>query len=229
MIKCIMRWQIVKDIIIKKRKELGLTQQELANKLNISDKVVSKWETGRSIPDTTMLIDLAAALELTINDLLAENSSNKKALKEVSNDIVSIKYKNLYIIFMFLQLVAAILVSLGRIALDNIYYYGNSNYHTYKVLYSGLITIGVLIELGAIANYLVSRNNLVSKFPQSTHIDKKYINYIIFPTFIILIVVLIIFICLHGLSNIEQLISLGIFGAVFSIPFIIFYFWNKKR
>lgn len=51
----------MKDIISRRRKELGMTQQELADKLFISDKVVSKWETGKSIPDTTILIDLAKA------------------------------------------------------------------------------------------------------------------------------------------------------------------------
>lgn len=38
----------MKDLIVKRRKELGMTQQQLAEKLNISDKVVSKWETGVS-------------------------------------------------------------------------------------------------------------------------------------------------------------------------------------
>ena len=38
----------MKNIISKRRKELGLTQQQLAEKLNISDKVISKWETGVS-------------------------------------------------------------------------------------------------------------------------------------------------------------------------------------
>lgn len=38
----------MKDIISKRRKELGLTQQELADKLFVSDKVISKWETGVS-------------------------------------------------------------------------------------------------------------------------------------------------------------------------------------
>lgn len=39
---------MMKDIISKRRKELGLTQQELAEKLFVSDKVISKWETGIS-------------------------------------------------------------------------------------------------------------------------------------------------------------------------------------
>ena len=52
------------------RKEKGLTQKELAEKLYLSDKAVSKWETGASIPDTTMLIPLAEILGVTVTELL---------------------------------------------------------------------------------------------------------------------------------------------------------------
>ena len=52
------------------RKENGYTQKELAEKLFISDKVISKWETGVSIPDTSMLIPLAELLGVTVTELL---------------------------------------------------------------------------------------------------------------------------------------------------------------
>ncbi len=52
------------------RKERGLTQKELAERLCISDKAVSKWETGNSIPDVTMLIPLAELLGVTVTELL---------------------------------------------------------------------------------------------------------------------------------------------------------------
>ncbi len=52
------------------RKEKGYTQKELAEKLFISDKAVSKWETAASIPDTTLLIPLAELLGVTVTELL---------------------------------------------------------------------------------------------------------------------------------------------------------------
>lgn len=52
------------------RKEKGLTQKELAERLFISDKAVSKWETGASIPDTGLLIPLADILGVTVTELL---------------------------------------------------------------------------------------------------------------------------------------------------------------
>ena len=52
------------------RKEKGFTQKELAQQLFISDKAVSKWETGVSIPDTALLIPLADLLGITVTELL---------------------------------------------------------------------------------------------------------------------------------------------------------------
>ena len=54
-----------------RRLELGLTQQQLAEKLNITDKAVSKWERAVSYPDITILRELAAALEVSVAELLA--------------------------------------------------------------------------------------------------------------------------------------------------------------
>ena len=52
------------------RREKGFTQKELAEKLFISDKAVSKWETGASIPDTPLLIPLSELLGVTVTELL---------------------------------------------------------------------------------------------------------------------------------------------------------------
>lgn len=52
------------------RKEKGMTQKQLADQLHISDKAVSKWETGVSIPDTALLIPLAELLGVTVTELL---------------------------------------------------------------------------------------------------------------------------------------------------------------
>lgn len=56
--------------IIRFRKENGMTQAELAQKLNYSDKAVSKWERGESIPDVLTLADIAAQFGITVNDLV---------------------------------------------------------------------------------------------------------------------------------------------------------------
>ena len=54
------------------RKRCGLTQAGLAEKLNYSDKAVSKWERGESVPDVMTLNQLAEQFEITVNDLLQD-------------------------------------------------------------------------------------------------------------------------------------------------------------
>ena len=58
------------EFIAKLRKEKGITQKELAEKLFVSDKAVSKWERGQSLPDITLLNPLAEALGVTAAELL---------------------------------------------------------------------------------------------------------------------------------------------------------------
>lgn len=62
------------EIISKKRKELGMTQNQLAGILNISFQAVSKWENGTAYPDIEMLPKLAAALNTTIDAILGYSS-----------------------------------------------------------------------------------------------------------------------------------------------------------
>ena len=57
-------------LLAERRKELNLTQKQLAEKLYVSDKAVSKWETGVSIPDTALLVPLAELLGVSVTELL---------------------------------------------------------------------------------------------------------------------------------------------------------------
>ena len=54
------------------RKRIGLTQVGLAERLNYSDKAVSKWERGESVPDVMTLVQLAEQFEINVNDLLVD-------------------------------------------------------------------------------------------------------------------------------------------------------------
>lgn len=57
--------------IAEKRKAANLTQMQLAEKLNITDRAVSKWETGKSLPDSSIMLELCDILGITVNDLLS--------------------------------------------------------------------------------------------------------------------------------------------------------------
>ncbi len=53
------------------RKEQGMTQAKLAEKLGISDRAVSKWETGKSMPDTGIMLEVCQLLNISVNELLS--------------------------------------------------------------------------------------------------------------------------------------------------------------
>ena len=59
------------EFILELRREKGLTQKELAEKLYISDKAVSKWERGLSMPDIALLIPLSQIFGVTTTELLS--------------------------------------------------------------------------------------------------------------------------------------------------------------
>lgn len=74
------------------RKEQGLTQRQLADSLNISDKTVSKWETGKGLPEVALMVPLCDALHITVNELLCgqrlTDSDYKQKTEEVIMDLV---------------------------------------------------------------------------------------------------------------------------------------------
>ena len=53
------------------RKKNNLTQMQLAEKLNITDRAVSKWENGRAMPDSGIMLDLCSELKISVNELLS--------------------------------------------------------------------------------------------------------------------------------------------------------------
>lgn len=68
------------------RKEKGLTQSELAQKLNVSNKAVSRWETGEGFPEITILPSLAKELGVTVDDLLNDFEADEpNIVEEVHN------------------------------------------------------------------------------------------------------------------------------------------------
>lgn len=70
----------VGNFIMEKRKELGMTQQQLADKLNVSFQAVSKWENGTTYPNIEILKDLAITLAITVDEILAGSEKNTEGL-----------------------------------------------------------------------------------------------------------------------------------------------------
>ena len=66
-----MNQEKIGKFIAELRKEKNLTQQELADKLGVTDRAVSHWENGRRLPDYSLLKDISKELNIAINELLS--------------------------------------------------------------------------------------------------------------------------------------------------------------
>ena len=77
----------------ERRRELGLTQKDLAGRLHVTDKAVSKWERGLSYPDVTLLEPLAGALGLNMEELMAcrrQEIAEQKGAEESMQNLLDI-------------------------------------------------------------------------------------------------------------------------------------------
>ena len=80
--------------IKKLRQFKGITQEQLANMLSISSQAVSKWETGVTNPDITLIPDIAKLFDVSTDELLGVEKSKKKSAK-TDNDIISARLAKL--------------------------------------------------------------------------------------------------------------------------------------
>ncbi len=77
------------------RKDQGLTQLQLADKLGITDKAVSKWERGTAMPDTSIMLELCEILQINVNELLSgekitmenKNQKNEELMLDLAKEI----------------------------------------------------------------------------------------------------------------------------------------------
>ena len=125
----IMDYEKIGRFIAEKRKEKGMTQKELANQLGIGDKAVSKWETGRGMPDNSIMLPLCSLLGINVNELLMGETLSEKDYNESTEDIIltlmeekeSLKKKNKRNLFSFalVILLAAILFFLTTTPLQS--------------------------------------------------------------------------------------------------------------
>ena len=76
--------------ISKLRKEKNMTQQELADKLGVTDRAISHWENGRRLPDYSLLKDLCDVLSISINELFSgEKISNEDYKKKADENLMN--------------------------------------------------------------------------------------------------------------------------------------------
>lgn len=105
------------------RKELGLTQKELADRIGVSDKAVSRWENGRNYPDIEIMQSLAEVLGVSVSELLSGERLEKEAIISVSEKNVIKAVKKNKILKAVIAVVSAVTVIVcavfGAVAIIN--------------------------------------------------------------------------------------------------------------
>ena len=84
-----------RKIIEMLRKAAGLSQEELGNKLNVARQTVSKWELGETTPEMNKLEELSNLFELTIDELVKDNSIPNVITKEMNQEKIDSLYKDI--------------------------------------------------------------------------------------------------------------------------------------
>ena len=84
-----MNTYVTGNTIRQLRETRKLTQAELAEKIGVSSKTISKWETGKSLPDSSIMLELCSTLDITVNDLLSgEVVKMDNCNKELENKLI---------------------------------------------------------------------------------------------------------------------------------------------
>ena len=68
------------------RKKNNLTQMQLAEKLNITDRAISKWENGKAMPDSSIMLDLCKELKISVNELLSGEMIDMKNYNKIAEE-----------------------------------------------------------------------------------------------------------------------------------------------
>ena len=184
------------DFIKELRKEKQLTQKELGEKLNITDKAISKWERGLSFPDIAVLKDLAEFFEIDISELLNGERGKKqeidieKAIKEAIENYKNIEEKKKEKVQKVKKRIGVISIIIFVFALIlQIVYLIIFKRHNYEYVIDALeYIINQIMILSATSSIILL-------------LKKKKINIIIYFMAVIFTIANIAFLCNNGLKN----------------------------
>lgn len=141
--------------ISKKRKEKNLTQEQLAEKLGVSNKTISKWETGKCMPDYGVVKSLCDELEITVAELMDGEETEEKSVRAYDEEQIMDLLRRTQELERQKNLLYGILLIVMGIALQALSHtFGGSNV---KDFLSGLL-LGISIAEMLVGVYVVGRS-----------------------------------------------------------------------
>jgi transcriptional regulator with XRE-family HTH domain len=128
------------NIIEELRKQKGYTQKELAEKLMVTDKDISRWETGKGLPEATILKRLSEILDISVGELLSDDRIDVDHKKDKTDEVIldSLKYSGQ----MFINMINFVLIVIGGVLILSPVFKGGGN--GYCVLGIALVLLAIL-------------------------------------------------------------------------------------
>ena len=159
-----MNQEKIGKFIAKIRKEKKMTQQELADKLNVTDRAIGNWENGRRMPDIVFYKPLCEMLDISLNELLSGEKIQESELKEKTDEVLNdtINYSNKKIKKFKKRLIIFIIILFGLLFIGTFWTDYNRVRHNGKYTYLGF-------------GYKMIRTTAISPFePLSNSINIKF-------------------------------------------------------
>ena len=178
----------ISNFIKAKRKELGITQDELAEKLFVTEKAISRWETGRGTPDISLLLPLSKELNIDVSELL-NGEENKKCKNDVEqlieyNEITKANKYN----FQFKLTIFFYILSI----LSFLFYLRFEYDPNIEVNYFIRLLIIVIASIFVIIGNKIYSNNYVEKIEDKKKVSKLS-HVIVFIYYVILLFNMVVF------------------------------------
>ncbi|QVK16873.1 helix-turn-helix transcriptional regulator [Mycoplasmatota bacterium] len=154
----------INENIKKYRLEKGITQQEIADKLFVTRQCISRWEQGKSVPDIESLEKLASILEITVSEIIDDESIKTLTINEA---IINRKFKKFIWTSLIISALAVLLTIIGYIVI-------NEQYNANKI---GNIknTLGIITEMDTITEHDLEHQ--IIKFENEENIYILNISY----------------------------------------------------
>ena len=149
------------DKILEARKKKGLTQKELGALLHVSDKVISKWETGRALPDLDMFREISKVLDIDVSEFFQKVDLKPNASKLVY-DTAILNYVKYILINMFAVILGIIIYNSGYNIANGNTYFNVTIFQTFKLIKDLICIISVVTQIVFLINFIIVSKSQVS-------------------------------------------------------------------
>lgn len=172
----------VSNLIKTKRKEKGLTQEELAQKLNVTEKAISRWETGRGTPDISLLIPLSKELGVSTSEILEGKENSKENIEKII-DYININRKTKNIKSLIISMIIYIITLIFYLSYLKIEYDKTS---TFEFSYKGEIIVNLFFAV-----CIIISNKIIANYYYDKIKDKEKMKKISYITVLVLYIIMI--------------------------------------